>query len=147
MIADIYGELDENELFLKLNQKQTNLARSRYGDTHPLVINGLLKEADDANTRGDYARALQLLDETDGLIKRANLERSPERAYWWLARNFALQDASSRQDRIHALERAVDLYSAVAPNDVIRFRLDGLEQRVQRVACSSLRFPADKNVG
>jgi serine/threonine-protein kinase len=59
MIADIYGELDENELFAKLNRKQTDLARSRYGETHPLVINGLLKEADDANTRGDYARALQ----------------------------------------------------------------------------------------
>ncbi len=117
ILADIYGELDENETFLRLSEKQTSLARLRYGELHPVVINGLLKQADDAATRGDSAQALKLLDQTDTLIHRAGLDRSPERAYWWLSRGFALHDVSTLKDRIRALENAGELYSAVAPDD------------------------------
>ena len=118
IVADIYGELDENETFMRLSEKQTNLARSHYGEAHPVVINGLLKQADDASTRGDYGQALKLLDQIDDLIKRAGLDRASERAYWWLSRGFALQsDASTQKGRIHAFERAVELYAVVAPDD------------------------------
>jgi len=116
-VADIYGELDENETFLRLSEKQTRLARMRYGEIHPVVINGLLKQADDAATRGDSAQALKLLEQADTLIKRANLDRSPERAYWWLSRGFAFHDASTVNDRMQAFENASRLYTAVAPDD------------------------------
>jgi eukaryotic-like serine/threonine-protein kinase len=117
ILADIYGELDENETFLRLSEKQTSLARLRYGEFHPVVISGLLKQADDAATRGDSTQALKLLDQTDTLIKRAGLERSPERAYWWLSRGFAFHDTSTLKDRMQAFENADALYTAVAPND------------------------------
>jgi serine/threonine protein kinase len=117
ILADIYGELDENETFLRLSEKQTSLARMRYGEFHPVVIAGLLKQADDAATRGDSAQALKLLDQTDTLIRRAGLDRSPERAYWWLSRGFALHDASTLKDRMRAFENAAELYAAVAPDD------------------------------
>jgi eukaryotic-like serine/threonine-protein kinase len=127
ILADIYGELDENDTFLRLSEKQTNLARTRYGDTHPAVINGVLKQADDAATRGDFAQAIKLLDQADALIRRAGLERSPERAYWWLSRGFALHDASKIKERIRAFENADELYTAVAPNDPRHaFALSGL---------------------
>jgi len=117
ILADIYGELDENETFLRLSEKQTSLARLRYGEFHPVVINGFLRQADDAATRGDSAQALKLLDQADTLLKRAGLDRSPERAYWWLSRGFAFHDASTRKDRMQAFENAIELYTAVAPDD------------------------------
>src|SRR5215471_1356092 len=117
ILADIYGELDENDTFLRLSKRQTELARMRYGEAHPVVINSLLKQADDAATRGDFGQALKLLDQIDELIKRAALDRSPERAYWWLSRGFALHDASSLKERTRAFEHAIELYAIVAPDD------------------------------
>ena len=118
IVADIYGELDENETFVRLIERQTDLARKQYGNYHPIVINGLLKTADDANTRGDTEQALKLLGQSDDLIKRAGLDRAAERAYWWLIRGFSVHDASSNQKRLRAFEHAVDLYATVAPDDL-----------------------------
>jgi len=117
ILADIYGELDENDTFLRLSKRQTELARMHYGEAHPVVINSLLKQADDAATRGDFGQALKLLDQIDELIKRAALDRSPERAYWWLSRGFALHDASSLKERTRAFEHAIELYVIVALDD------------------------------
>jgi serine/threonine-protein kinase len=58
LTADIYGELDENERFGVLNQKQIDQARLLYGDSSAVVVEALLKQADDANTRGDHPEAL-----------------------------------------------------------------------------------------
>jgi tetratricopeptide (TPR) repeat protein len=118
LVADIYAELDENERFGILNQKQIDQARLLYGDTSPVVIEALLKKADDANTRGDYAEALKELERTDGLIKRGGLEGSTQSAYSLFIRGIALTpDASSQPERLRAFEQASAIYSAVAPHD------------------------------
>jgi tetratricopeptide (TPR) repeat protein len=118
LTADIYGELDENERFGILNQKQIDRARLLYGDSSAVVVEALLKKADDANTRGDYAEALKELERIDGLIKRGGLEGSVQRAYSFFIRGIALTpDASSQPERLRAFEQASAIYSAIAPHD------------------------------
>ena len=118
LTADIYGELDENERFGVLNQKQIDQARLLYGDSSAVVVEALLKKADDANTRGDYAEALKQLERIDGLIKRGGLEGSVQRAYFLFIRGIALTpDATAQPERLRAFEQASAIYSAVAPQD------------------------------
>src|SRR5258708_4385452 len=118
LTADIYGELDENERFGVLNQKQIDHARLLYGDSSAVVVEALLKQADDANTRGDYAAALKELERIDGLIKRGGLQGSVQRAYSLFIRGIALTpDASSQSERLRAFEQAGAIYAAVAPHD------------------------------
>ena len=118
IVADIYAELDQNDTFMRLTSKQIDLARRQYGELHPVVINGLLKQADDANTRGERAEALALLDRADGLIQRAGLERASERAYWWFIRGIAVEgNAELQKDRVNAFRRADDLYTALGASD------------------------------
>jgi tetratricopeptide (TPR) repeat protein len=118
IVADIYGELDENERFGILNRKQIDRARQLYGDSSAVVVEARLKEADDANTRGDYAQALRELEQIDDLIKRGGLDGSAQRAYWLFIKGIALTpDASSQPARLEAFEQAGAIYSAVAPHD------------------------------
>ena len=118
MVADIYGELDENERFGILNQKQIDLAVREYGSSSRVVIEARLKQADDANTRGDYVAALKQVDEIDQLIKGAGLDNSAESAYSLFIRAIALTpDASAQSERLRLLERASTTYAGAAPND------------------------------
>jgi tetratricopeptide (TPR) repeat protein len=118
IVADIYGELDENERFGILNQKQIDLAAREYGNSSRVVIEARLKQADDANTRGDYAEALKQVAKIDELIGRAGLEDSAERAYSLFIRAIALTpDASAQSERLRVLEQASTIYAAAAPND------------------------------
>jgi eukaryotic-like serine/threonine-protein kinase len=118
IVADIYGELDENERFGILNRKQIDQARLLYGDSSAVVVEALLKKADDANTRGDYAEALKELERTDDLIRQGRLEGSAQHAYSLFIRGIALTpDASAQPERLRAFETAGAIYSAVAPHD------------------------------
>jgi tetratricopeptide (TPR) repeat protein len=118
IVADIYGELDENERFGILNRKQIEQARLLYGDSSAVVVEALLKKADDANTRGDYAEALKELQRIDDLIRQGGLEGSAQQAYSFFIRGIALTpDASAQPERLRAFEQAGAIYSAVAPHD------------------------------
>jgi tetratricopeptide (TPR) repeat protein len=113
-IAAIYRELDETERYQALLQRQVAIARGRYGDTHPAVINALLDESVDAIKQSDYDGALKLLDQLDPLIRRAGQDHAPARARWWLSRGQALISDPARQDaRTDALERAVTLFASL----------------------------------
>ena len=118
IVADIYGELDENERFGILNRKQIDQARLLYGDSSAVVVEALLKKADDANTRGDYAEALKELERIGDLIRQGGLEGSAQHAYSLFIRGIALTpDASAQPERLRAFEQSSAIYSAVAPHD------------------------------
>jgi eukaryotic-like serine/threonine-protein kinase len=113
LTADMYDYMSDEEHYAAAQKRRIELARAYYGSTHPIVIQGLLNEADAACLREDYARANRLLDETDPLLKKAGLDDSVMRATWWrekaratggLGRNYEL-----------ALQQALALYAKVAP--------------------------------
>ena len=117
-VASIYGELGETDRYKELQKKQVDLARSRYGDTHPAVINALLDNATDAINAGDFPSALRLLDQADGLIKRSGEDGSVLRAKWWMERGQALiSNSAARDDRLAALKKAVELFARVGPTE------------------------------
>ena len=115
--ADIYRELGEPERRSALRQQQVELARQVHGDLHPAVVEGLLDQAREANSRQDDATARKLLDEADGLIRRAGRDRSSDRARWWLNRALALDaDPKAQAEHQAALGKAVQLFSEVSPS-------------------------------
>jgi tetratricopeptide (TPR) repeat protein len=116
--ADIYGEFGETARSEKLLQRRVDLAQARDGELSPIVIGGLLQQTSNSNDRNEYAAALKQLDRIDALIKRAGLDRSAERARWWLLRSGALYaDPNAEKEKAEALRKAVELFAEVAPND------------------------------
>lgn len=118
LVADIYlqfGETARSEEFL---QHQIELARTTYGESHPVVIRGLLRQAMNANFKSDYSRSLQLLAQIDALIHRGGLDHSAERALWWFAKSGALvANPAAEAEMDEALQKAVDLFAQIAPDD------------------------------
>jgi serine/threonine-protein kinase len=116
--ADIYRELDETQRSAALYGRETSLATEYFGAADPHVIDGLLGQADNADTDGDDARALSLLSQADPLIVRAGLDRSAIRARWLLMRGEALMNDPNQSDAARAsLLAAAQLFAAVAPLD------------------------------
>ncbi len=114
--ASIYRAFDDQGRYQALHRQQSELARKRYGDLHPIVIAGMIDDASDASNRDDFKQALQLLDRIDPLLHRADLDDSTLRARWWLVRSDALSSEFATQaERDTALHKAVDLYAKVAP--------------------------------
>lgn len=119
LTTGIYRELGEQERYLELHRRTMDLARAVHGDAHPIVLNGLLREADDAVLSHDYAGAMHLLDEMDPLIRDARLDGSVVRAKWWLRRGNALEAEAERWDeRVDALSEAIRLFERTDPADV-----------------------------
>jgi len=117
--ASIYRELDDPARYEDLHRQQTQLARNVYGETHPAIIAGLLEDVDHANDRNDYARANDLLKQSDGLITRAGRNDSVLRARWYVLRSITPvpNDEPAEDGGDHALEKAVSLYAKHAPAD------------------------------
>lgn len=117
-VATIYGELDEPERYRALQTQMLDLARRRYGDDDPVVIDAVLDLASEAGASSDYAAALRLLDTADASIRRAGLERSPQRAQWWVVRSVALRaDPAQEAAYVTALETAERLYGESGPRE------------------------------
>ena len=116
VVASAYRELGEDEKYKKLHGQQLDLARAVDGESSPLLIEGMIDEAQLATRRRDYAAAAAILAKTDPLIEQAQLDESWLRAYWWLARGLSLQgDVAARQERTQALQKAVALYARFGP--------------------------------
>jgi serine/threonine-protein kinase len=132
--ASIYRELGDDARYHALHEQQVELARRAFGDAHPAIIDGLLDDAWHASGRNDYAAARHLLAQADPLIRRAGLDRSVQRARWWViqAGLFTSNAAERAQSRV-ALDRAIALYARVAPTapgyvhalGMLAFRLAG----------------------
>jgi len=114
--ASIYRAFDDPERFHAVNREQVALARSLYGDEHPLVIDGLIDEAQQRIDANDEHTARQMLTRLDGAIHAAGLDNSTTRAHWWQVRSDAYwSDASAWPQVADAARKAVDLYAKLAP--------------------------------
>ena len=113
LTADMYDYMSDEKHYAAAQTRRIELARAYYGPTHPIVIQGLLSEADAACQREDYAKANRLLDDTDHLLTRAGLDDSEMRATWW--REKARATGGLGRDYEHALQQALALYVKVAP--------------------------------
>ncbi|MGO8856481.1 MAG: protein kinase domain-containing protein [Steroidobacteraceae bacterium] len=116
--ADIYRELDETRRSSALYARETELASNYLGAIDAHAIDGLLGQADNADTDGDDARALRLLAQVDPLIRQAHLDGTVIRARWLLTRGEAMMDdAEKGEDAEGSLKAAAALFKAVAPRD------------------------------
>ena len=113
MTADMYDYMSDEKHYAAAQKRRIELARAYYGPAHPIVIQGLLNEADAACVREDYDRANRLLDETNLLLKKADLDNSAMRATWWREKARAMGGLG--RDYELALQQALALYAKVAP--------------------------------
>jgi hypothetical protein len=115
-IAEIFHELFESERYATLHAKYMELARQRYGEQDPRVIDGYLQEAKDAS---DFETATRLLDRVDPLIRQAGLDLSPVRARWWVLKAGTISSDTKQQAEYEAmLLRAIALYESTNPADL-----------------------------
>jgi eukaryotic-like serine/threonine-protein kinase len=118
LTAGIYRALGEFDRYAQLHQRQMDRARAAYGELHPIVLEGRLRESDDAVLRHDYDAALRIVAELDPLIRRARLDSTPVRAKWWARRGSALETSPERWDeRLAALLAAARLFERTDPHD------------------------------
>jgi serine/threonine-protein kinase len=114
--SEIYGYWLDEPRFMALLEQRGALARKHYGPTHPVVIESLTTNAWGSIYSQDYEEAQRLLDEADQLIREGGHDDSLLRAQWWLAKAEALKSADPAA-RVDALDRAIDLYARLAPED------------------------------
>ncbi|MGH8311575.1 MAG: tetratricopeptide repeat protein, partial [Steroidobacteraceae bacterium] len=116
LASEIYGYWADEPRFMELLAKRTELARRHFGPTHPTVIESRLIDAWGSIYPQDYAEANRILAEADGLIREGGHDGSVLRARWWLAKAEALRSGDP-EERLTALERAIELFERVAPGD------------------------------
>jgi serine/threonine-protein kinase len=115
LTADMYDYMSDEGHYAAAQQRRIELARAYYGSGHPIVIQGLLNEAEAACVREEYAKASRLLDETDISLRRANLDGNVMRANWWRTKARVIGSLGRQADFVQALDRALALYAKVAP--------------------------------
>jgi hypothetical protein len=116
--SEIYGYLQEDERYEKLMARRLELARREYGERHPIVVQALIIDAWATIWHKEYARAQVQLAEVDKLIGATRGARSLHAADWWLARRSSLEaDPSAADERLRALQRALDLFQALDPRN------------------------------
>ncbi len=116
--AGIYRELNETDRHARLYQRQVELAKARWGEASPVVIEAMLGEVDMAVSQGDVAGAASILDRADPLIRRAGLDDTATRAQWWSLKSQVLvATPATVEEARHAGENAERLFQRHAPND------------------------------
>ena len=120
VVTEIFNALQDFDRYHALHTRYVKLMTEHYGEADERVITGLMDDADNALLRGDQDTAAKLLDRTDGLLHKAGLDHSRERALWWKSRADLLRARSvTGSERITALENATRLYAEVAPTDEV----------------------------
>jgi eukaryotic-like serine/threonine-protein kinase len=115
LTAAIYDNLSDEERYASVQKRRMQLARAHYGPNHPVVIEGLISEADAACVRQDYLKANRLLAEADALLKNSGQDRSLLRADWWRTKARALGAVDRQTERSQALNHALALYAELGP--------------------------------
>lgn len=114
--SKIYGELGESDRLASLHTRYMTLASARYGRLNPLVIRGLLEEADWANSQDDSTRAAAILSDVDIRLNEARLNHTELRGTWWLQRSRTLKaNFSARAERAKSLDTAISIFEVYAP--------------------------------
>jgi tetratricopeptide (TPR) repeat protein len=115
--AHIYGDLADEDRYRELEQRHLVLAEAYYGHNHPTVIAALIEEANAACVREEFARAAKLLEEADAALTASGSNRTVQRANWWRVKARLLGATSASDvERGQALDRALGLLAALAPN-------------------------------
>jgi len=115
--ADIFHELNEPDRYATLHSRYMELARQHYGESHPIMIDAYLQEANFAADRRNTENARLILDQTDALIQRAGLDKSAVRARWWVIEAATLPgDSAGQSKREELLTRAVELFENTDPH-------------------------------
>lgn len=115
LTATIYDNLADEERYAAVQKRRMELARRHYGPAHPVVMEGLINEAQAACVRQDYIKANRLLAESDGLLRSSGRDHSLPRADWWRAKARVLGAVGSQAERSQALNQAFALYAELAP--------------------------------
>lgn len=116
--SEIYGYLQEAGRYKTLMARRLELARREYGERHPIVVQALIIDAWASIWHKDHAGAQRQLAEIDALIGATRGARSLEAADWWLARRSALEtDPGAGDERLRALQRALELFEALDPRN------------------------------
>jgi hypothetical protein len=116
LVADMYDMMSEEKQYAAAQQRRIELARAYYGANHPIVIQGLLSEADGACQRQDYGKAQRLLDETDAALRNSGQDHGLLRANWLRTKARMLSSMADRQEDFRqALDQGLALYARVAP--------------------------------
>lgn len=134
LTADMYDYMSDEKHYAAAQKRRIELAQAYYGPAHPIVIQGLLNEADAACLREDYTKATRLLEATDASLRAAHLDKTVMRANWWRTKARASNGLGRRAEFRQALKQALALYAAVAPrsNDyAAALSLASLEQTEQ----------------
>jgi len=116
LTTDMYDYMSDEGHYAAAQKRRIELARAYYGSNHPVVIEGLLREAGAACLREDYAKADRLLTETDVSLKKAGLDESVMRANWWRTKARVNGSLGRQTEFAQALDRALTLYARVAPH-------------------------------
>jgi hypothetical protein len=115
LTADLYDYLSDEPHYAAAQKRRIELARAYYGPDDPIVIEGLLNEADAACVRQDFAKANRLLDETDVSLNKAGLDATVMRANWWREKARVNVSLGRTVETGIALDRALALYQKTAP--------------------------------
>ncbi|TWB46311.1 serine/threonine-protein kinase [Nitrospirillum viridazoti] len=115
--SDLYTALSDPERTAQMVEKRAALARTVYGESHPLVIEMMLRQAWNAIMAGDLPQANGLLDKTDALLRTSGQDKTAVRAYWLLCKAEALHgDPGTIAIRRADVDQAVTLYERYAPD-------------------------------
>lgn len=116
LTADMYDTMSEEKQYAAAQKRRMELARAYYGAKNPIVIQGLLSEADGACQRQDYNKVQRLLEETDIALRSSGQDRGLLRANWLRTKARMLSSMGGRQEEFrHTLDQALALYEEVAP--------------------------------
>ncbi len=116
IVDNIYGYLLDDDRYSAIMKQRVAIARKLHGDHDPVVIGATITEAWAFIYTQDFAKANQLLDEADRLLREARMDDSALRGEWWLAQSRALSmKPRAGAERLAALARAIDLYARHDP--------------------------------
>ncbi|HEX6832913.1 MAG TPA: serine/threonine-protein kinase [Rudaea sp.] len=116
LTADIYENLQDEDRYSALQKRRIELARAHYGPEHPIVLEGLITEAEAMTYRHDFSGAARRLDEVDHALDASSRNESVTRARWWLVKWELLHaDGGSEAAMNDAVDRSIALYRRLAP--------------------------------
>lgn len=111
IVDDIYGYLLDDDRYSAIMKERVAIARKLHGDHDPVVIEAEITDAWAFIYTQDFAKANQLLEHADRLLREARMDDSALRGEWLLAKERVLNmTPNTTAERLAALDRAIDIF-------------------------------------